>query len=62
MIYKNFADIMDSILDWIVFVVVKTSNGTQHLKMQIYILRGIRCYIIHDHKFDEKICRRVEDK
>lgn len=58
---RTLDDIMNTILTSVVFTIVKTSNGIQYIKMGVYKIRGVKCYMFHDHKFGEKYCYRLKD-
>lgn len=56
---RSWEDFLNLVLMIIVMLIVYTINGSQHLKMWYYKLRGIDCFMYTaDPKFDVKKCVR----
>jgi hypothetical protein len=53
---RSWNDFLNIVLIGIVLMIIKTSNGIQHLKMIFYKLCGIPCHMSKNHKFGDKIC------
>ena len=56
---RSWDDFLNVILMAILMVVIYSTNGTRHLKMWYYKLRGIECFMYTDDpKFGIKRCMR----